>query len=130
METTPIAQLGPSLSNPESRYIRAIVTLIWPYSSSTRSAALLLAEPDFRLRSKRGQVRIQLRGASAVALAHTKIQSGDEILLRLEGVQWVEATPGITTPGKSVDTELLLKRRLVCQVKTVFQFNGRKKHSR
>jgi hypothetical protein len=124
MGLVPIAHLGPSLSNPESGRIRAIVALIWPYSSSTKSVALLLVEPDFRLRVKRGQVRVQLRGASAAALARTKVGSGDEILLNLEGVQWVEAAPGITTPGKSVDTELLFKRRLVCQVGLVLRNSG------
>jgi hypothetical protein len=116
METVPISHLRPSLSNPESQLIRAIVTLIWPYSSFIKSVALLLVEPDFRLREKKGQVRVQLQGASAAALGRTKIGIGDEILLHLEGAQWVEATPGISTPGKSVDMELLFKRRLVCQV--------------
>ena len=115
MSLVPIADLGPLLVDPEDKSIRGVVTLIWPYSSSTRSAALLVAEPDFRLRSRRGQVRIQLHGAAAEALARSKIGSGDEIILRLEGVTWVEATPGISTPGKSVDVELDFRRRLVCQ---------------
>lgn len=116
METIPVSHLKPSLLYPETRCIRAMVTLIWPYSSSTQTLALLLAEPDFRLRNRRGQVRVLFQGASAAALARTKIGSGDEFMLHLEGVQWIEADPGITTPGRSVDTELLFKRRLVCQV--------------
>ena len=51
-----IAQLTPDLSAPSTRCIRAIVTLIWPYSSSTSTLKLLLAEHDFRLRRTRGQV--------------------------------------------------------------------------
>jgi hypothetical protein len=129
MEIVPISHLGPSLWYPETRRIKAIVTLIWPYSSSTKSVALLLAEPDFRLRFKRGQVRVQFRGPSAAALARTKIGSGDEIFLHLDGVQWIEADPGITTPGKSIDTELLFKRRLVCQVGLVKKITIRQKNT-
>lgn len=77
---------------------------------------MLLAEPDFRLRNRKGQVLVRFQGASAAALARTRIGSGDEIHLQLEGVRWLEADPGVTTPGRSVDTELLFKRRLVCQV--------------
>ncbi|RDI85145.1 hypothetical protein Vi05172_g5149 [Venturia inaequalis] len=93
-----------------------MVTLIWPYSSSTQSFALLLAEPDFRLRNKKGQVLVRFQGASAAALARAGIGSGDEVQLHLEGVQWLDADPGITTPGRCVDTELLFKRKLVCQI--------------
>jgi hypothetical protein len=116
MEFIPIAQLGPSLPTAERKRIRAIVTIIWPYSFSTRSAALLLVEPDFRLRSEQGQVRVQLRGPSAAAVARTHVTSGDEVILSLEGAKWVEATPDISTPGKSVDSELVYTRRLVLQV--------------
>ncbi|TID23143.1 hypothetical protein E2P81_ATG02260 [Venturia nashicola] len=116
METIAISRLGRSLLYPETRCINAIVTLIWPYSSSTQSFALLLAEPDFRLRNKKGQVLVRFQGASAAVLARARIASGDEINLHLEGVQWLDADPGITTPGRSVDTELLFKRKLVCQI--------------
>lgn len=116
METTAISRLGRSLLYPETRCIKAIVTLMWPYSYSTQSFALLLAEPDFRLRDKKGQVLVRFQGASAAALARTRIGSGDEVHLHLEGAQWLDADPGITTPGRSVDTELLFKRKLVCQV--------------
>jgi hypothetical protein len=116
MKFTPIARLGPSLPAAESKRIHAIVTIIWPYSSSTKSAALLLVEPDFRLRNKRGQVRVQLRGPSAEAVARTHVTSGDEVILGLEGANWVEATPGISTPGRSVDFELVYTRRLILQV--------------
>ncbi|KAF2436765.1 hypothetical protein EJ08DRAFT_691086 [Tothia fuscella] len=112
MELTPIAQLGPSLRNAGSRHIRAIVTIIWPYSSSTKTAALLLAEPDFRLRNKRGQVRVQFGGACAVQVGKFGISSGDEVILGLKGAVWVAATEGISTPGKSVDSELVFKRKL------------------
>jgi hypothetical protein len=116
MDYTPIADLGNSLLDAESKQIRAIVTIIWPYSSSTKTAALLLVEPDFRLRRNKGQVRVQFRGASAVEVARSGITSGDEVILALKGAKWVEVAPGISTPGKSVDLELVYKRRLAMKV--------------
>jgi hypothetical protein len=59
---------------------------------------------------------VQLRGPSAKAVADSHITSGDEVMLSLEGAKWVEATPGLSTPGRSVDSELLFTRRLVLQV--------------
>src|SRR5438046_7890038 len=84
----PIAQLTPLLASPSSRSIKAIVTLIWPYSSSTRSLTVLLAEPDFRLRQARGQVRAKFLGSSAKSVMQSKIGSGDEVALSLDGVDW------------------------------------------
>lgn len=124
MELVPIAQLDSSLLKPNGKSIRGVVTLIWPYSSSTRSAALLLAEADFRLRRKKGQVRIQFTGPAAEALALSKVGSGDEITLLLEGAKWVEAAPGISTPGKSVDVELVFKRRIQCSVGEISHILG------
>jgi hypothetical protein len=112
----PISQLERASFDDPNTAIRAVVTLIWPYSSSTRRAALLLAEPDFRLRKSKGQVRVQLAGAAAEAVARSKISSGDEIMLRLDGAKRVEAAAGISTPGKSVDVELEYSRRIVCEV--------------
>ena len=54
--------------------------------------------------------------AAAKEIAQSKISSGDEVVLSLHGARWVEAAPGISTPGRSVDTELEYKRRLVCEV--------------
>lgn len=119
MELIPIASLAPTLASPETRSIRGIVTLLWPYSSSTRSASLLLAEPDFRLRRNKGQVRVLLRGRSAEAVAKSRIGIGDEVILGLDGVRWIEGTDAedtVSTPGKSVDWELRFGRRIVLQV--------------
>jgi hypothetical protein len=116
MDMIPISQLERASFDDPNTAIRAVVTLIWPYSSSTRRAALLLAEPDFRLRKSKGQVRVQLAGAAAEAVARSKISSGDEIMLRLDGAKRVEAAAGISTPGKSVDVELEYSRRIVCEV--------------
>jgi hypothetical protein len=117
MATLPIAQLEQRRPDSTSESIRAVVTLIWPYSSSTQRAALLLAEPDFRLRKSKGQVRVQLAGAAARELARSKIASGDEVVLSLQGARWVDASVGgVSTPGRSVDIELEYKRRIACEV--------------
>jgi hypothetical protein len=124
MDTIPIAQLEQRIAHALSKSIRAVVTLIWPYSSSTKQAALLLAEPDFRLRRSKGQVRVQLAGAAAEAVAKSKISSGDEVVLSLEGARWVEAaTASISTPGRSVDVELEYKRRILCEVCGTDRYN-------
>ena len=119
VDTVPIAQLERREASSISKSIRAVVTLIWPYSSSTQRAALLLAEPDFRLRRKKGQVRVQLVGAAAQEIAQSKISSGDVVVLSLQGARWVDAVEGISTPGKSVDVELEYKRHILCEVCSV-----------
>jgi hypothetical protein len=120
MDILPISQLEGRAIDASKLAIRAVVTLIWPYSSSTKRAALLLAELDFRLRKSKGQVRVQLVGAAAEAIARSKISSGDEIVLGLIGAKRVEAAPGISTPGKSVDVELEYRRRIKCEVRGNF----------
>ncbi|OQO14053.1 hypothetical protein B0A48_00929 [Cryoendolithus antarcticus] len=101
----PIQSLDTSIPPPAGRTIRAVVTLCWPYSSSTRQCALLLADPDFRLRSRKGQVRVRFHGAAAEAVAKAKPGIGDEVELELGGAGWVGSGVGgeiVQTPGKSV----------------------------
>jgi hypothetical protein len=112
----PIAQLTPLLTAPASRSIKAIVTLTWPYSSATGSVAFLLSEPDFRLRRTRGQVRVQFAGSSAKHVAKSGIASGDEVILCLDGVEWVEDDNRVSTPGRGVEFELKFTERLLLQV--------------
>ncbi|KAL2349837.1 hypothetical protein BJ546DRAFT_1085586 [Cryomyces antarcticus] len=116
MDLVPIAGIAPTLPAPDSKAIKAIVTLLWPYSSSTRRCAFLLAEPDFRLRRSRGQVRVQITGPSAQAVAKSGIGIGDEVTLGLRGAQWIKDEGALKTPGRSVDWELLFRGRLVLQV--------------
>ena len=113
MDIIPITRLNPTTAPPADRAIRAIITLSWPYSSSTQQCALLLADPDFRQRNRQGQVRVQFTGPSAEAVARSKAGIGDEVVLELGGAVWVDE-PGarVNTPGKSVDGELVFKRRL------------------
>jgi len=118
-DPTPIAQLEPSIERTNTS-VSGIVTLIWPYSASQSSYSLLLVEPDFRLRRHKGQVRLHFTGSSAKAVARGGIQSGDRVLLSLEGVQWTQdasATETTTqTPGKGIDWELRFRDRVVLQV--------------
>lgn len=113
----PIGQLTPLLAAPASRSIKAVVTLTWPFSSVSGSIAFLLAEPDFRLRRIRGQVRVQFAGSSAKAVAKAGIASGDEVVLCLEEVEFVQNEGTIiSTPGRGVEFELKFTERLVAEV--------------
>lgn len=117
MEHVHIAALRPNLDALESKQIKAVVTLIWPYSSSQRQFALLLAEPDFRLRRKRGgQVRARFSSTSARALAATGVGIGDEVVLSLHGAQFVQ-DGAVSTPGKSIDWELAYKQTVAICVR-------------
>lgn len=110
-----IAQLQPSIKT-ERSHIFGVVALIWPYSSSQKTISLLLVEPDFRLRRERGQVHVRFFGSSAKALALSSIQIGDEVLLHLDGVEWVKETTTLKTAGKGVEWALQFRDRLVLEV--------------
>lgn len=111
----PITQLQPSIQT-ERSHILGVVALIWPYSSSQKTIGLLLAEPDFRLRRERGQVHVRFFGSSAKALASSSIEIGDEVLLNLEGVEWVKEAITLKTAGKGVEWALQFQDRLVLEV--------------
>ena len=112
MSTIPITALTPENDPPPDKAIRGVVTLFWPYSSSTRQCAFLLADPDFRLRNRQGQVRVRFTGASAEAVAKSRVGIGDEVVLSLNGGSWEEDPEATRTPGKSVGAELYFRRRL------------------
>lgn len=110
-----IAQLQPSIQT-ERSHIFGTVALIWPYSSSQKTISLLLVEPDFRLRRERGQVHVKFFGSSAKALAISSIKIGDEVLLNLDGVEWVKEAVTLRTAGKGVEWALQFRDRLVLEV--------------
>ncbi|KXT12272.1 hypothetical protein AC579_2042 [Pseudocercospora musae] len=114
--TIGIQALSPDAPPPPGKSIRAKISLIWPYSSSTKQCALLLADPDFRLRNDRGQVRVRFTGASATAVAQGKVSIGDELLLELHGATWAAEASNVNTPGKSVEGELVYRGELGLQV--------------
>ena len=120
--STPIAQLNPDLRHDDS-FVAGIVTLIWPYAASKSTFSLLLVDPDFRLRSSRGQVRVHFQGSSAKAVARSDISSGDQLLLSLKGAQWVKDSTAATTPGRGIDWQLQYGERLVLQVRGLQQRN-------
>jgi hypothetical protein len=95
------------------------VTLIWPYSSSKHSISLLLAEPDFRLRRRRGQVRVHFHGSAAKAIARDGVGSGDVVSLGLDGAEWLRVEAS-STPGRGVDWELVFTERLWMEVSILF----------
>ena len=108
--------MNPNLEPTESS-VKGIVTLIWPYASSKKTFSLLLVEPDFRLRSDRGQVRVHFQGPSAKAVARSGISSGDQLLLSLKGAQWAKDSTAAATPGRGIGWELQFEERLVLQVR-------------
>jgi len=117
MDCSPIsiAELEPG--HPSSKSIKGIVTLMWPFSSSTNQAAFLLADPDFRQRYMKGQVRVQVHGAVARVLANSHFGIGDEVVLSIRGARWVDTEVGVSTPGKGLDSELLFKDQISVQVR-------------
>ncbi|SMQ53603.1 unnamed protein product [Zymoseptoria tritici ST99CH_3D7] len=115
----PIPSLDPSNPPPPQTSIHAIVTLLWPYSSATRSLALLLASPDVRLRREGGQVRVRFTGRGASAIATARLGIGDEVVLELEGGRWSGEEEGgskVRTPGKGVQGELVFGGRVGVRV--------------
>ncbi|EEH33257.2 hypothetical protein PAAG_04310 [Paracoccidioides lutzii Pb01] len=113
---TPLAQLSPSLENLRERHIRAVVILLWPYSSLRKQFSFILSEPDFRLRDKNGQVKISFRDASAEAVAKSDIGIGDTVVLSLYGAKWLECKAEIGSPGKCIDWDLAFSNRLLLEI--------------
>ncbi|KAJ9617009.1 hypothetical protein H2200_000730 [Cladophialophora chaetospira] len=111
----PIADISPS-SDDGSFYILAQVALVWPYSSSTGTLALLLADPDIRRRKSRGQVKVVFRYGCAREVAKTKVGIGDTIKLALAGCIWTETGDAVSTPGKKIDWDLEYRRCVILQV--------------
>lgn len=103
----PIFALTPfSTSHAPGVCLRAVVTLSWPYSASTRQCALLLAEEDFRLRNRGGQVRVRFAGTAAAAVSKSRVGIADVVVIALDGAKWIDRDGSKRTPGKSVEAEL------------------------
>ncbi|KAL9596490.1 MAG: hypothetical protein Q9219_005751 [cf. Caloplaca sp. 3 TL-2023] len=110
-----IAELNPSLQGSQ-KVVAGVVTLIWPYSASNKSFSVLIAEPDFRLRRHRGQVRIHFTGPSASAVSRCDPKSGDHVAVRLVGAQWEKDESASQTPGRGIGWQLRFEQRLIIQV--------------
>ncbi|KAK3365907.1 hypothetical protein B0T24DRAFT_405772 [Lasiosphaeria ovina] len=113
---TPIAQLNPDFPDQASCVVRGEVTITWPYSIVNRTFAFLLAEPDVLLRRVRGQVRIELHGSSAKAVADCGLGGGDEVYIGLDGVRWAKDDSPGRIPGARLDWQLQFDEKLVLKV--------------
>ncbi|CBF74106.1 hypothetical protein AN8205.2 [Aspergillus nidulans FGSC A4] len=104
----PIARLSPDVDRLSQSSIHSVVTLLWPYSSSTRTLSVLLAEPDFRLRRSNGQVKVFFHGHVAEEVARTHIGIGDTVYLSLTGSKLSknDANAATQTPGRSVSWDV------------------------
>ncbi|EAW24300.1 uncharacterized protein NFIA_038740 [Aspergillus fischeri NRRL 181] len=111
-----IAQISPDADRILERSIHAIVTLVWPYSSSNKSLSLLLAEPDFRLRRNNGQVKVVFRGRAAEAVAKSQVGIGDHVYLGLAGSKFVPSVAVAQTPGKCVPWDVQLDDRVLLEI--------------
>jgi len=101
-----ITELAPTIDDQASKFIDGVVSLIWPYSSSTHRAAILLADPDFRIRRQKGQTKITFHGDAGVSVAESHVGIGDTVHLSLEGAQWTEPGNDVHTLGKRADWDL------------------------
>lgn len=116
----PIAQLSPTLEQSQEKCIEATVTLVWPYSSSTKSLSLLLAEPDFRLRRLHGQVKVIFHGRVAEQVAASHVGIGDNICLALKGSHFVANDTAAQTPGRCVAWDVHFDHGLSLEVILTF----------
>ncbi|KAI1462302.1 hypothetical protein F4805DRAFT_128661 [Annulohypoxylon moriforme] len=115
---TPIADLNPELLDSASRAVRGVVTITWPYSFVKGTFSFILAEPDYRLRRNKGQVRINLIGASAKAASESGLSSSDEVLVSLGSAEWEpeQVKKRQSLPGAGIDWQLKFSEKLLLQV--------------
>ncbi|PHH82058.1 hypothetical protein CDD82_7139 [Ophiocordyceps australis] len=113
---TPIAQLHPEIDEAASRVLHGVITITWPYSILTKSLAFILAERDFRLRSQTGQLRLELHGAAAKALADLGVGAGDEMRISLSGATWEEPQAKIRLPQGALKWQLKYSNRLLLKL--------------
>lgn len=113
----PISELSPEREDISTKSVHAVVTLVWPYSSSSQSLSLLLAEPDFRLRRSQGQVKVNFHGTSAQEVAQTHVGIGDEVHLSLKGVRWTDTQGPLATPGRNVSWDINFENHVTLEVR-------------
>lgn len=86
----PISTLPPTSADLSTSptFISGVIALLFPYSSTTQTLRLVLAEEDPRLRADKGQLRISFHGRAAREVASRELQIGDKLILGLEGGGW------------------------------------------
>lgn len=117
---TPIADLGPELPEPASCTVHGVVTITWPYNSVKGTFAFILAEPDYRLRRNKGQVRINFSGPSAKVAGESGLSSGDDVLLSLDSVEWEpeQVKKRQSLPGAGIDWQAKFCEKVLLQVRS------------
>lgn len=108
-----ISHISGDLQNSSHCEIRGIITLLWPYSSLTKSLALNLAEKDVRLRTNKGQVRISFAGPLGKFVGAQGLNIDDELVLSLEGAEIVKTPP---RDSRDVGYELKYTKKLVGRI--------------
>lgn len=68
--------------------LHGVVTIKWPFSSSSQKLTFLLADRDPRKRASGGQIKVTLTGQAAQTL--DQIESGEEISIASTNVPVVE----------------------------------------
>lgn len=112
----PISQLSPAAEHLTEHSIHAVISLVWPYSSSTKSLGFLLSEPDPRLRLLNGQVKADFHGPVAERIAQTRLGIGDEVALGLEGSRLVDNQDVSQPPGRRVAWDVHFDSRVFLEV--------------
>ncbi|KAH8664002.1 hypothetical protein BX600DRAFT_463431 [Xylariales sp. PMI_506] len=112
----PIAQIQPGAQDSATRAVHGVITIVWPYNKLKNSIAFILAEPEFRLRLSKGQVRVNFIGPSAKAISECGLGSGDQVQLSLEGAEYLpnDATIG-RLPGAELEWQLRFSGRMYLQ---------------
>ena len=123
-----ISEISPISSSNTNGYIEAVIVLIWPYSSSSRSLSLLLADKDVRLRRSKGQVKVNFDGKCAEAVALTRLEIGDTVKLGLLGASWMRTGEEVSTPGRKIEWDLQFSLKLTLEVLRDRQLLGRVEH--
>lgn len=111
-----ITDISPAVHDQASKFIDGVVSLIWPYSSSTYSLAVLIAEHDFRIRKAKGQTKIIFHGDAALAVAESHVGIGDTVHLSLAGAQWTQPREDVSALGKRADWDLEYTGNLFMEV--------------
>lgn len=118
LRSTPIfiSEISPTKEQLSGCCIRTVISLVWPYSSSTKSLSFLLSERDFRLHNGKGQVKATFHGPAAERVAETRAGIGDEVTLSLEGSTLVENKETTRALGKGIDWDVHFDSRVFLEV--------------
>ncbi|KAI1753543.1 hypothetical protein F4782DRAFT_496786 [Xylaria castorea] len=115
----PIAELSPDLPEPTTTAVGGVVTITWPYNKVKGTFAFSLAEPNFRLRRNKGQVRIEFTGRAAKVVGDCGLGSNDEVLLSLAGAAWETdvSNKRRSLPGADLGWRLIFSESLLLKIK-------------